>query len=146
MGVSGPLGPREQAKLSRLVNPAMPTKPFAGEEAGVCLVLSRLSRILRWAELLGDRMTATRKTFKIGDRVRWNSEAGRVSGVVIKKITSDTRYKGYVHHASWKAPQYLIESDKTEHVAIHKGTALRLTRALSTKSSENQGTKEKNKQ
>jgi hypothetical protein len=30
------------------------------------------------------------KTFKIGDHVRWNSEAGRVSGVIIKKITSDT--------------------------------------------------------
>jgi hypothetical protein len=68
-----------------------------------------------------------------------------VSGVVIKKITSDTRFKGYVHHASWEAPQHLIKSDKTEHVAIHKGTALRLTRALSTKSSEDQGTKKKNK-
>jgi hypothetical protein len=85
------------------------------------------------------------KTFKIGDRVRWNSEAGRVSGVVIKKITSDTRFKGYVHHASREAPQYLIKSDKTEHVAIHKGTALRPTPARSTKSSKNQGTKKKSK-
>lgn len=67
------------------------------------------------------------KPFKIGDHVRWNSEAGRVSGFIIKKITSDTRFKGYVHHASRQAPQYLIKSDKTEHVAIHKGTALRMT-------------------
>ena len=67
------------------------------------------------------------KTFKIGDHVRWNSEAGLVSGFIIKKITSDTRFKGYVHHASQDAPQYLIKSDKTEHVAIHKGTALELT-------------------
>jgi hypothetical protein len=66
------------------------------------------------------------KTFEIGDHVRWNSEAGRVSGVVIKKITSDTRFKGYIHHASRKTPQYVIKSDKTEHVAVHKGSALRL--------------------
>ncbi len=65
-------------------------------------------------------------TFKLGDHVRWNSEAGRVSGVIIKEFTSDTKFKGYVHHASRQAPQYLIKSDKTEHVAIHKGTALRL--------------------
>lgn len=85
------------------------------------------------------------KTFKIGDHVRWNSEAGRVSGVVINKITSDTMFKGYVHHASREAPQYLIKSDKTEHIAIHKGTALRLTPARSTKSSKNQGAKKKSK-
>ena len=72
------------------------------------------------------RMAAMPNTFKIGDHVRWNSEAGRVSGFIIKKITSDTKFKGYVHHASREAPQYLIKSDKTEHVAIHKGTALQL--------------------
>ena len=43
------------------------------------------------------------KTLKIGDHVRWNSEAGWVSGVVIKKLTSDTKAKGYVHHASREA-------------------------------------------
>lgn len=85
------------------------------------------------------------KAFKIGDHVRWNSEAGRVSGVIIDKITTDTRFKGYVHHASRVEPQYLIKSDKTEHVAIHKGDALRLTPARSTKSSKNPGTKKKNK-
>ena len=83
------------------------------------------------------------KTFKIGDHVRWNSEAGRVSGVIIEKITTDTKFKGYVHHASREAPQYLIKSDKTEHVAIHKGGALQLTPARSTKSGKNQGTKKK---
>ncbi len=66
------------------------------------------------------------RTFKRGDHVEWNSEAGRVRGVVLKKITSDIRVKGYVHHASREAPQYLIKSDKTDHVAIHKGRALRL--------------------
>lgn len=66
------------------------------------------------------------KAFRVSEHVRWNSEAGRVSGIIIKKITSDMKFKGYVHHASREAPQYLIKSDKTEHVAVHKGTALRL--------------------
>ena len=66
------------------------------------------------------------KTFQIGDRVRWNSEAGRVSGVIIKRIMLDTKFKGYTHHASREEPQYLIKSDKTDHLALHKGAALRL--------------------
>jgi hypothetical protein len=65
------------------------------------------------------------KTFKRGDRVEWNSEAGVVRGVILKKAISDVRIKGYVHHASKKEPQYLIQSDKTDHVAIHKGKALK---------------------
>lgn len=84
-----------------------------------------------------------RKTFHVGDRVRWNSEAGRVSGVIIKKATSDTKFKGYAHHASKESPQYLIKSDKTEHVAIHKGTALRLVSAPARKSNRAARTKKK---
>jgi hypothetical protein len=68
------------------------------------------------------------KTFKRGDLVEWKSEAGRVRGVIFKKVISDVRIKGYVHHASNKDPQYLIKSDKTDHVAIHKGKALRLVK------------------
>jgi hypothetical protein len=81
------------------------------------------------------------KAFKIGDHVQWNSEAGRVSGVIIKKLTSDTKVKGYVHHASRQAPQYVIKSDKTDHVAIHKGTALRLIPARARRSSKAKRTK-----
>ncbi len=62
--------------------------------------------------------------FKRGDHVAWNSEAGRVRGVILKKVISDFLYKGYVHHASLREPQYLIQSDKTDHIAIHKGKAL----------------------
>ena len=69
------------------------------------------------------------KTFKHGDHVEWNSEAGRVRGVIVKKIVSDVRVKGYVHLASKKEPQYFIKSDKTDHVAIHKGKALRHVKA-----------------
>jgi len=69
------------------------------------------------------------KAFKVGDHVEWNSEAGRVRGVIKKKVTSNVTIKGYIHHASKEEPQYLIASDKSDHVAIHKGTALKLIRA-----------------
>lgn len=63
--------------------------------------------------------------FKVGDKVSWNSEAGRVSGTIIKKHTRDFKYKGYTHHASKDDPQYEIKSDKSDHIAAHKGSALR---------------------
>ena len=66
------------------------------------------------------------KTFKVGDHVSWNSEAGHVSGRIVKVHRKDVDYKGYVHHASKDEPQYEIKSDKTDHVALHKGAALRL--------------------
>ena len=66
------------------------------------------------------------KTFAVGDHVSWNSEAGRVSGTIIKVHKSNFDYKGYTHHASADDPQYEIKSDKTDHIAAHKGGALRL--------------------
>lgn len=63
-------------------------------------------------------------TFKVGDKVSWNSEAGRVSGTIIKIHTADFDYKGYTHHANPSDPQYEIKSDKSDHIAAHKGTAL----------------------
>jgi Hypervirulence associated proteins TUDOR domain len=63
--------------------------------------------------------------FKVGDHVEWNSEAGRVRGTIKKKITSEITFKGYNVHASKEEPQYLIESDKTDHMAMHKGSALK---------------------
>ena len=63
--------------------------------------------------------------FKIGDHVRWNSEAGHVSGTIIAVHTSDFDYKGYVHHASPDDPQYEIKSDRSDHIAAHKGGALK---------------------
>jgi hypothetical protein len=65
----------------------------------------------------------TRK-FKVGDHVRWNSEAGHVSGRIVRVHTKHFDYKGYTHHASKDDPQYEIKSDKTDHVAAHKGAAL----------------------
>jgi len=63
--------------------------------------------------------------FKIGDHVSWNSEAGRVRGTIRRKITTPITFKGYTVRASKATPQYLIESDKTDHLAMHKGSVLR---------------------
>ena len=65
-----------------------------------------------------------RERFKVGDHVRWNSEAGWVSGHIIRIHVRDFDYKGYTHHATPESPQYEIRSDKTDHVAAHKGGAL----------------------
>jgi len=65
------------------------------------------------------------KTFKVGDHVSWNSEARRVSGRIVRVHRRDVDFKGYTHHASKDDPQYAIKSDKTDHVALHKGRALR---------------------
>ncbi|WP_426000765.1 DUF2945 domain-containing protein [Caulobacter sp. DWR1-3-2b1] len=68
------------------------------------------------------------KQFNVGDRVSWNSEAGRVSGTIICVHTRDVDHKGYTHHASPAIPQYEIKSSKTDHIAMHLGAALsRLT-------------------
>jgi hypothetical protein len=67
------------------------------------------------------------KRFKVGDHVSWNSEAGRVSGTIIAIHVEDFLYKGHRHHASEDDPQYEIKSDKTDHIAAHKGSALERT-------------------
>lgn len=68
------------------------------------------------------------RAFKIGDRVSWSSEAGRVTGIIRRTIRSPMKFKGYTVHATPDEPQYMIESEKTDHVAVHKGSALRKLR------------------
>jgi hypothetical protein len=90
---------------------------------GICPTsLPKVSLVSEAARVLkGSGMV---KQFAVGDHVRWNSEAGYVEGVIIKKHTRDVEYKGYVHHATESDPQYEIKSDKTDHIAMHKGGAL----------------------
>jgi DUF2945 family protein len=66
--------------------------------------------------------------FKVGDHVSWNSEAGRVRGTIIRVHTSNFKVNGYTRHASADAPQYEIKSSTTEHIAFHKGSALKRLR------------------
>ena len=69
------------------------------------------------------------KKLKVGDHVTWNSEAGQVSGRIIKAHFRNFVFKGYTHHASKDDPQYEIKSDKSDHIAAHKRSALRLRSA-----------------
>ena len=66
-----------------------------------------------------------KREFNVGDHVTWNSEAGRVRGTIVKVHTRDFDYKGHIHRASEDEPQYEIKSDKTDHIAAHKGSVLR---------------------
>ena len=43
----------------------------------------------------GAKAIVMAKRFKVGDRVSWNSEAGRVSGTIVEIHTRDTDYKGH---------------------------------------------------
>ena len=62
--------------------------------------------------------------FRIGEHVRWNSEAGFVTGRIIAVHTQDFDYKGHRHRATPENPQYEIQSDKTEHIDAHRGAVL----------------------
>jgi len=63
--------------------------------------------------------------FTAGDHVEWNSEAGVVRGTIKKEVSSAITFKGYTVRASKEEPQYLIKSDTTDHLAMHKGSALK---------------------
>jgi hypothetical protein len=69
-----------------------------------------------------------KRALKVGDHVSWNSEAGRVSGRIVRVHAKNVNYKGYTHHADKDDPQYEIKSDRTDHVALHKSAALKLVR------------------
>ena len=57
-------------------------------------------------------------------QVGFNSEAGQVSGEIIKKHTQDVDFKGHTRCCSPEDPRFEITSDKTEHIAMHKTDAL----------------------
>ncbi|AZI58809.1 DUF2945 domain-containing protein [Nakamurella antarctica] len=64
------------------------------------------------------------KKFSVGDAVRWNYESGRTQGVITKVHTKDVEFMGRTRRCSEDEPQYEIKSDKTDHLAMHKGEAL----------------------
>jgi hypothetical protein len=78
----------------------------------------------RISQVAKNRQIIMTHNFKVGDRVSWNSEAGRVSGTIIRVHTKDFDHESYTHHASAQIPQYEIKSAKTDHIAFHKGSAL----------------------
>ncbi|QBX37262.1 DUF2945 domain-containing protein [Brevundimonas sp. S30B] len=67
----------------------------------------------------------TEKTFKAGDKVRWDHSQGSTTGKVVKKLTSATQIKGHKVAASKNHPEYLVESGKTGARAAHRPQELR---------------------
>ncbi|WP_122846866.1 DUF2945 domain-containing protein [Pseudomonas viridiflava] len=63
-------------------------------------------------------------SFKVGDTVRWNSEAGEIRGKVTKVHVKDVEFMGKHRPASKDSPQYEVKSDKTGHLAMHHEDAL----------------------
>ncbi|MBV1811224.1 DUF2945 domain-containing protein [Pseudomonas viridiflava] len=63
-------------------------------------------------------------SFKVGDAVRWNSEAGEIRGKVTKVHVKDVEFMGKHPPASKDSPQYEVKSDKTGHLAMHHEDAL----------------------
>ncbi len=62
--------------------------------------------------------------FKRGDHVEWGFHDVRVRGRIQKKVTSDITFQGHRRHASLQEPQYILKSDKTGKLTMHKGSVL----------------------
>ena len=69
-----------------------------------------------------------KSAFRVGAHVSWKSEAGRVRRVIEKKLTAPTRLNGFTVRASEGEPQSVIDSEETDRVAVHEGSALRKLR------------------
>lgn len=67
----------------------------------------------------------TEKTFKAGDKVKWDHAQGTTTGKVVKKLTKPTKIKSHKVEASSDNPEYLVESGKTGARAAHKPDELR---------------------
>lgn len=67
----------------------------------------------------------TEKTFKSGDKVKWDHSQGVTTGKVVRKLTSPTTIKTHKVAASKENPEYLVESGKTGARAAHKPAELR---------------------
>ena len=67
----------------------------------------------------------TEKSFKAGDKVKWDHSLGTTTGKVVKKATSETHIKGHKVAASKDSPEYIVESGKTGARAAHKPGELR---------------------
>jgi hypothetical protein len=101
--------------------------PFAVVSAHACV--SYPPAVMAGGSPIASSRRMVRSAFRIGEHVSWNSEAGRVKGVIKRKLVAPTRLKGYTVRASKEEPQYVIVGDKTGHVAVHKGSALRRLRS-----------------
>ena len=62
--------------------------------------------------------------FTKGDKVSWNTSQGPTHGTVQEKRVKDFEFDGQKFTASSDEPAYIVQSDKTDAKAAHKGSAL----------------------
>ncbi|MGA6207455.1 DUF2945 domain-containing protein [Nocardia testacea] len=67
----------------------------------------------------------SKKSFRAGDKVEWNSHGSTAEGEVEEVITDDTEAAGRTVRASDEDPQYRVRSEKSGRDAVHKPDALR---------------------
>lgn len=65
------------------------------------------------------------ESLKVGDRVSWGTSQGRTRGEIIEKKTKDFDFASQHFTASSDEPAFIVQSEKTDAKAAHKGTALR---------------------
>ncbi len=61
---------------------------------------------------------------RVGDRVRWNSRTGAVTGEITEVHTSDFEFMGRRRLCSEDEPQYKVRSDRTQLHGVHRAGAL----------------------
>lgn len=59
-----------------------------------------------------------------GDRVSWATSQGRTQGSIVEKKTKDFSFSGQKFTASDDEPSFIVQSEKTDARAAHKGSAL----------------------
>ena len=65
------------------------------------------------------------KTFRAGDKVKWDHSQGTTEGKVVRKLTKPMKIKDHKVAASEENPEYLVESGKTGARAAHRPSELR---------------------
>lgn len=63
-------------------------------------------------------------TFKVGDRVSWNSHGGTAEGKIVKVATEDGSIEDFDYKASQDDPRYIVETGEGKRAA-HKANALK---------------------
>lgn len=64
-----------------------------------------------------------KKTFRIGERVNWQSGGGTAEGRIIGIATESGRVGDFVYNASSQDPRYIVETDEGR-CAAHRAEAL----------------------
>ena len=61
----------------------------------------------------------------VGNRVSWATSQGRTHGKILERKTSDFEFANQKFTASSNEPSFIVQSEKTDAKAAHKGSALR---------------------